>query len=66
MGGIDATATTALTAEEMYRYARELLDEVRARAGGFHKFILGTGDATAKGTPLENLHAISRAVADVS
>ncbi len=46
----------------MRRYVWDILDDVREQSGSLHKFILGTGDALAKETPLENLHAVTQAV----
>jgi uroporphyrinogen-III decarboxylase len=63
-GGIDATATTSLDAAGIRRYVHELLDEVRSESGDLNRFILGTGDALAKETPMEILHAITQAVRD--
>jgi len=64
VGGIDATASTSLSPAELRRYVHDMLDEVRAEAGSLDGFIVGTGDALPKGTPLPNLHAITRAVRD--
>jgi uroporphyrinogen-III decarboxylase len=63
-GGIDATAFTSLSPEGIHRYVWDLLDEVRTEAGDLHKFILGSGDALPKGTPMPVLHAVSQAVRD--
>jgi uroporphyrinogen-III decarboxylase len=60
-GGIDATASTSLSPDEMRRYVWDVLDEVREQAGSLRKFVLGTGDALPKGAPLPTLRAISRA-----
>ena len=64
VGGIDATASTSLRPEELRRYVHDLIDEVRTEAGSLDGFIVGTGDALPKNTPLPNLHAITRAVRD--
>ena len=61
-GGIDATASTGLSPEAMSRYVWDILDDVREQSGSLRQFILGTGDALAKETPLANLHAITKAV----
>jgi uroporphyrinogen-III decarboxylase len=61
VGGIDATASTSLSPDEMRRYVRALLEEVHREAGDLRKFVLGTGDALPKGAPLPTLRAISRA-----
>jgi uroporphyrinogen-III decarboxylase len=63
-GGIDATATTSLGPEQIRRYVHDLLDEVRSESGDLDRFILGTGDALAKETPMPVLHAITEAVRD--
>jgi uroporphyrinogen decarboxylase len=60
-GGIDATASTSLSPEEMRRYVWDVLDEVQEEAGSLRKFVLGTGDALPKGAPLPTLRAITRA-----
>jgi uroporphyrinogen-III decarboxylase len=60
-GGIDATASTSLSPEEMRRYVWDVLDDVHEEAGSLRKFVLGTGDALPKGAPLPTLRAISRA-----
>ena len=41
-----------------------LLDEVRSEAGSLDGFVVGTGDALPKNTPMPNLHAITQAVRD--
>ncbi len=64
VGGIDATASTSLGPEELRHYVHALLDEVRTEAGSLDGFIVGTGDALPKNTPLPNLHAITQAVRD--
>jgi uroporphyrinogen-III decarboxylase len=61
-GGIDATASTGLSPEAMRRYVWDILDDVREQSGSLRQFILGTGDALAKETPLANLHAVTEAV----
>ena len=61
VGGIDATASTSLSPEEMRCYVRDLLEEVREEAGDLRRFALGTGDALPKGAPLPTLRAISSA-----
>ena len=61
-GGIDATAFTSLDPDAMLRYVRERLDEIEDVAGSFHKFILGSGDALPKNTPVPVLRAVSEAV----
>jgi len=64
VGGIDATAFTSLSAEKMRVYVRELLAEIEEGAGGFHKFILGSGDALPSGTPIPVVRAVGEALRD--
>ena len=64
VGGIDATAFTGLSPEEMRAYVRDLLAEIEEEAGGFHKFILGSGDALPKGAPVPVVRAVTEAVRD--
>jgi len=58
MGGIDATAFIQLSADDIKKYVRDLLEQVD-RA---NNFILGSGDATPYGTSLENLKAVTEVV----
>jgi uroporphyrinogen-III decarboxylase len=64
VGGIDATAFAGLSPEEMRVYVRDLLVEIEKGAGSFHKFILGSGDALPKGTPVPVVRAVSETVRD--
>lgn len=64
VGGIDATAFTGLSPEEMRVYVRNLLTEIDERAGGFHKFVLGSGDALPSGTPMPVVRAVGETVRD--
>jgi hypothetical protein len=41
---------------------RERLDEIEDVAGSFHEFILGSGDALPKNTPVPVLRAVSKGV----
>ncbi|MCP5069684.1 MAG: hypothetical protein GY946_24215 [bacterium] len=59
VGGIDATAFTGLSPEEMGVYVRDLLSGIEEEAGGFHKFILGSGDALPKNTPMPVIRAVT-------
>jgi hypothetical protein len=43
-------------------YVRELLDEIAEGAGGFHKFILGSGDALPSGTAVPVVRAVGETV----
>lgn len=58
MGGIDATAFTQLSVDSIKKYVRDLLRQI----GPANNFILGSGDATPYGTPLENLKAVTEVV----
>ena len=58
IGGIDATAFIQLSADDIKKYVRDLLEQVD-RA---NNFILGSGDATPYGAPLENLKAVTEVV----
>ena len=58
IGGIDATAFTQLSVDGMKKYVSELLDQI----GSVSNFILGSGDATPYGTPLENLKAVTEII----
>ena len=58
MGGIDATAFTQLSVNDIKKYVRDLLRQI----GPANNFILGSGDATPYGTPLENLKAVTEVV----
>jgi len=58
MGGIDATAFTQLSVDGIKKYVIDLLKQVK----GANNFIIGSGDATPYGTPLENLKAVTEVV----
>ena len=58
MGGIDATAFTQLSIDGIKKYVRDLLGQI----GPANNFILGSGDATPYGTPLESLKAVTKVV----
>ena len=58
MGGIDATAFTQLSIDGIKKYVRDLLRQI----GPANNFILGSGDATPYGTPLESLKAVTEVV----
>lgn len=62
VGGIDATAFTSLSPEQMRVYALGRLIEIEEKAGSFHKFILGSGDALPSGTPVPVIRAVGEAV----
>ena len=58
MGGIDATHYVGDTPEQMKHHVRDLLADM----GTGRRMILGSGDATPKGTPWENLIAVSEVI----
>jgi len=58
MGGIDATHFVGDTPEQMKGHVRELLRDM----GTGRRMILGSGDATPKGTPWENLSAVTEVI----
>ena len=58
MGGIDATHYVGDTPEQMKQHVRELIEGL----GTGRRMILGSGDATPKGTPWENLIAVSEVI----
>lgn len=58
MGGIDATAFIQLSVDGIKEYVKDLLRQI----GPANNFILGSGDATPYGTPLENLKAVTEVV----
>ncbi len=64
VGGIDATAFAGLSPEDMRVYVRRLLDEIQQEAGGFHKFILGSGDAMPSGAPVPVVRAVGETLRD--
>ena len=64
VGGIDATAFTGLSPEAMRAYVRDLLVQIDEAAGGFHKFILGSGDALPSGAPVPVVRAVGEVVRD--
>jgi len=59
VGGIEPSALVRMTVEETRQYVTTILDQMPT----FSRFILGTGDATAHGTPVANLRAVSDVVA---
>lgn len=63
IGGLEPAALVRMNPDEVYSYATEKLDQV-ARAGAFDRFMLCSGDSVAALTPMENLQAVSAAVAD--
>jgi uroporphyrinogen-III decarboxylase len=58
IGGIDATAFTQLSVDDIKEYVKDLLEQINPA----DNFILGSGDATPYGTPLENLKAVTEVV----
>lgn len=65
IGGLEPVLLTQMNSEETYRYATEKLQQVADRKA-FNRFMLGSGDSVAAGTPMENLRAVTRAVGDFS
>lgn len=59
-GGLEPAALERMTPTETCQYTTRLLEQMPT----FRRFLLGTGDATAHGTPVANLQAISALVAD--
>jgi len=58
IGGIDATAFTQLSVDDIKEYVKDLLEQINPA----DNFILGSGDATPYGAPLENLIAVTEVV----
>lgn len=58
VGGIEPPKLERMTVKQTRHYVTQLLD----RMPSFTRFILSTGDATAHGTPVENLLAVSEVV----
>jgi len=58
VGGLEPPTLVRMNVEETRQYATAILDQMPT----FSRFILGTGDATAHGTPVANLRAISEVV----
>jgi uroporphyrinogen-III decarboxylase len=59
IGGIDPAVLVWMSVDEVKDYITYVLN----RMPTFRRFILSTGDATAYGTPLENLRAVGEIVA---
>lgn len=57
-GGLEPAALAWMNIQETTAYVDRVLDALPT----FRRFILGTGDATAHGTPVANLRAVSEAV----
>ena len=58
MGGLEPPALVMMNEEKTRQYVTAILDQMPT----FSRFILGTGDATAHGTPVANLRAVSEVV----
>lgn len=58
IGGIDPPTLARMSVEETREYVTRVLDQMPTFGG----FILSTGDATAYGTPVENLRAVAQIV----
>jgi hypothetical protein len=59
IGGLDPAALAGMNREQTRAYVVDVLEKMPT----FRRFILSTGDATAHGTPLENLREVGRTVA---
>jgi hypothetical protein len=59
IGGVEPPALARMSVAQTKAYITHILDEMPT----FQRFILCTGDATAYGTPVENLRAVSEVVA---
>jgi len=59
IGGLEPKSLAMLPAGDVYAYAHDVLRRAAPGIG----FVLATGDATAWGTPVENLLAVTEAVA---
>jgi hypothetical protein len=58
IGGIEPSAIERMTVEQTRGYILKILDAIPV----FSRFILSTGDATAHGTPVENLRAVTEII----
>lgn len=61
IGGIDPPNLSRITEEESAAAVREIIEKLENKRG----FILSTGDAVAHGTPIGNLRAIARLIAEL-
>lgn len=60
IGGVEPAALARMGADETRGYVTRVLDQMPT----LQRFVLSTGDATAYGTPVENLRAVSEVVAE--
>lgn len=60
IGGVEPAALARMDASETRTYVTRILDEMPT----LRRFVLSTGDATAYGTPVENLCAVTDVVAN--
>jgi uroporphyrinogen-III decarboxylase len=60
IGGIEPAALARMDADTTRTYVTRVLDQMPT----LRRFILSTGDATAYGTPVENLRAVADVVAN--
>jgi uroporphyrinogen-III decarboxylase len=58
VGGLEPSALVRMNVEETRQYTTAVLDQMPT----FSRFILRSGDATAHGTPVANLRAVSEVV----
>jgi hypothetical protein len=60
IGGVEPAALARMDTDQTRAYVTRILDQMPT----LRRFILSTGDATAYGTPVENLRAVSEVVAN--
>ena len=65
IGGLDPSKLQQVAVSEVEDDVRKILHQVKFGANG-DRFILSTGDATAYGTPLENLLTVAKVVSSFS
>ncbi|MBE3038617.1 MAG: hypothetical protein IMZ62_07385, partial [Chloroflexi bacterium] len=58
IGGVEPAALARMDAGETRAYVTRVLDQMLT----LRRFVLSTGDATAYGTPVENLRAVTDVV----
>lgn len=61
IGGLEPASLERMTADECFQYALDTLEEAAAQHA-LNRFMLGSGDSIASGTPMENLRSVARAV----
>lgn len=63
IGGLEPSSLERMDPDACYQYAMQTLEEA-SQQQALHRFMLGSGDSVASGTPMENLRAVTRAVRD--